>query len=36
MSEADKEETEATEYIEWFGAIIDKAEVSNNFGDIDC
>lgn len=35
ISEADKEETKTVEYIEWFEAKIDKAEVSNNFGDID-
>lgn len=35
ISEADKEETKVVEYIEWFEAEIDKAEVSNNFDDID-
>lgn len=35
VSEADKEEVRATEHIEWFGAIIEKAEVANDFEDID-
>ena len=35
VSEVDKEESKATEHIEWFSAIIEKAEVANNFEDID-
>lgn len=35
VSEADKEEVRATEHIEWFSAIIEKAEVANDFEDID-
>lgn len=35
VSETDKEESKVIEYIEWFEADIDKAEVSNDFEDID-
>lgn len=35
ISESDKEETKVVEYVEWFEAEIEKAEVSNNFDDID-
>ena len=35
VSETDKEESKVIEYIEWFEANIDKAEVSNDFEDID-
>lgn len=35
ISESDREESKVIEYIEWFGADIEKAKVSNNFEDID-
>ena len=35
VSESDKEESKAVEYLEWFEAEIDKMEVPNDFHDID-
>ena len=35
VSESDKEESKAVEYLEWFEAEIDKMEVPNSFHDID-